>query len=239
MTLPAPGIVPHPGYSHTGWTKDNAAVNLNEKAKYTKATTITAAYESDISETEKAGYVKVSFDADKNGTIANNVKKDFWANPNKEVNLTDEAPAVTPNSGYIFIKWDHKLVDTFKSETTLKATYASAGDIKTQETEVFTKVTFDAGTNGKFAEGAQVNYWVNPDKEIVLPEPRVIPNKGFEHTGWDPALTPAKAYKTETTIKATYKEEISTTKIDGHQEIKFLAGDDGTFANNKKNIQFG
>ena len=241
LTIPAPGIVPHPGYSHTGWTKPSdvagqnpITVNLNEKAKYTKATTITAAYESDISETEKAGYVKVSFDADKNGTIANNVKKDFWVNPNKEVNLTDKAPTVTPNSGYIFIKWDHKLVDTFKSETTIKATYASAGDIKTQETDGFTKVTFDAGTNGKFAEGAQVNYWVNPDKEIVLPEPRVIPNKGFEHTGWDPALTPAKAYKTETTIKATYKEEISTTKIDGHQEIKFLAGDDGTFANNKK-----
>ena len=236
LTLPAPGIVPHPGYSHTGWTKDNAAVNLSEKAKYTKATTITAAYESDISETEKTGYVKVSFDADKNGTIAENAKKDFWVNPNKEVNLTDKAPAVTPNSGYLFIKWDHKLVDTFNKATTIKATYASAGDIKTEETDGFTKVTFDAGQNGKFAEGAQVTYWVNPDKELVLPEPRVIPNKGFEHTGWDPALTPAKKYAQETTIKATYKQEISTTKVDGHQEIKFLAGDDGTFADGKKEI---
>ena len=236
LTLLAPGIVPHPGYSHTGWTKDNAAVNLSEKAKYTKATTITAAYESDISETEKAGYVKVSFDADKNGTIANDAKKDFWVNPNKEVNLTDKAPAVTPNSGYLFIKWDHKLVDTFNKETTIKATYASAGDIKTEETDGFTKVTFDAGQNGKFAQGAQVTYWVNPDKELVLPEPRVIPNKGFEHTGWDPALTPAKKYAQETTIKATYKQEISTTEVEGHQEIKFLAGDDGTFADGKKEI---
>ncbi|WP_215506667.1 hypothetical protein [Peptoniphilus sp. EMRHCC_23] len=236
LTLPAPGIVPHPGYSHTGWTKDNAAVNLSKKAKYTEATTITAAYESDISETEKTGFVKVSFDANKNGTIADDAQKDYWVNPNKEVNLTDKAPVVTPNSGYLFIKWDHKLVAKFEQPTTIKATYASAGDIKTEETEGFTKVTFDAGTNGKFAEGAQVTYWVNPNKELVLPEPRVIPNKSFEHTGWDPALTPAKQYKEETTITATYKQEISTEKIDGHQEIKFLAGDDGTFADGKKAI---
>ena len=236
LTLPAPGIVPHPGYSHTGWTKNGAAVELNAPAKYTTATTITAAYESDISETEKAGFVKVSFDADKNGTIANNVKKDFWVNPNKVVNLTDKAPAVTPNSGYLFIKWDHKLVAKFEQVTTIKATYASAGDIKTEQTDGFTKVTFDAGENGKFAEGAQVSYWVNPDKELVLPEPRVIPNKGFEHTGWDPALTPAKKYTQATTIKATYKEEISTTPVEGHQEIKFLAGNDGTFADGKKEI---
>ncbi|MEJ8752475.1 Ig-like domain-containing protein [Lagierella sp. ICN-221743] len=236
LTLPAPGIVPHPGYSHTGWTKDNAAVELNTPAKYTKATTITAAYESDISETKKDGFVKVSFDAGKNGTIADNVKKDFWVNPNKKVDLTDKAPAVTPKSGYLFIKWDHKLVDTFNKATTIKATYASAGDIKTEQTDGFTKVTFDAGENGKFAEGTQVTYWVNPAKELVLPEPRVIPNKGFEHTGWDPALTPAKKYEQETTIKATYKQEISTTEVDGHQEIKFLAGDDGTFADGKKEI---
>ena len=234
LTLPAPGIVPHPGYSHTGWTKDNAPVNLNTATKYTKATTITAAYESDISEKEKTGFVKVTFDANKNGTFANDAKKDFWVNPNKEVNLTDKAPTVTPNSGYLFINWDHKLVAKFEQATTIKATYASAGDIKTEQTDGFTKVTFDAGQNGKFAEGAQVTYWVNPDKELVLPEPRVIPNKGFEHTGWDPALTPAKKYAQETTIKATYKEEISTTKVDGHQEIKFLAGDDGTFAEGKK-----
>lgn len=238
LTLPAPGIVPHPGYSHTGWTKDNAAVDLNKKAKYDKATTITAAYESDISETEKTGYVKVSFDADKNGKIADTVKKDFWVNPNKEVNLIDKAPTVTPNSGYLFINWDHKLVDTFKTETTIKATYASAGDIKTEQTDGFAHVKFNAGKHGSFATGATVEYWVNPEKPVVLPEPRVIAKDGYEHKGWDPEITPAKKYSKdkETTITATYTKLISTEKVDGHQEIKFLAGDDGTFADGKKEI---
>ena len=238
ITLPAPGIVPNPGYSHTGWTKNGAAVELNTPAMYKADTTITAAYESDISDSQKDGYVKVSFDADKNGTIANNVKKDFWVNPNKEVNLTDKAPEVTPNSGYLFIKWDHKLVAKFEQATTIKATYASAGDIKTEQTDGFAHVKFDAGRYGSFATGATVEYWVNPDKAVVLPEPRVIANKDYEHTGWDPAITPAKQYSKDstTTITATYNKLVSTEKVDGHQEIKFLAGNDGTFADGKKEI---
>ena len=245
LTIPAPGIVPHPGYSHTGWTKPSdvagqnpITVNLNEKAKYTKATTITAAYESDISETEKAGFVKVTFDVGTNGTIDAGAKKDFWVNPNKEVNLLDKAPTVTAKPGNIFIKWDHKLFDKFTESKTIKATYALAGDIKTEKTTGFAHVQFDAGVNGSFPSGTQVDYWVNPEKAVVLPEPRVIANNGYEHTGWKPALTPAKKYSKDstTTITATYNKIVSTEKIDGHQEIKFLAGDDGTFVDGKKEI---
>lgn len=238
LTVPAPGIIPNLSYSHIGWTKNGTAINLNEKAKYTEATTITAAYESDILNEEKAGFVKITFDAGTNGTIDAEAKKDFWVNPNKEVNLLDKAPTVTAKPGNIFIKWDHKLFDKFTESKTIKATYALAGDIKTEETTGFAHVKFVAGANGTFPSGTQVDYWVNPEKAVVLPEPRLIANKGYEHIGWDLALTPAKKYNASiiTTITATYKKLVSTEEIDGHQEIKFLAGDDGTFDDGKKEI---
>ncbi|MBU5670191.1 hypothetical protein KQI68_10150 [Peptoniphilus sp. MSJ-1] len=229
LTLPVPGIVPNPGYSHTGW---NPAVTTAKK--YENATTITATYDSDISDTEKDGFVKVTFKPGTNGTFeVNATERSVWVNPNKEVNLTNKAPVVTPKSGYIFTKWNHDLVAKFSTATEITAQYASAGDIKTEETEGFTKVTFDKGDHGEFVKDATTVYWVNPEKDLVLPAPGIVAAKGYTHTGWNPALTPAKKYANETTIKATYQADTSDTQVEGFNKVTFETdAENGTFENN-------
>ncbi|MFM9412792.1 Ig-like domain-containing protein [Peptococcus simiae] len=233
LTLPVPAVIPNAGYSHTGWKDTNGTVDLTQAKKYTAETTITATYDSDISEEKKDSYVKVTFNAGKSGSFAQDAKTVFYVNPNKEVNLSEKAPTPVANKGHAFTRWDKPLVDTFKTETTITALYVSEGDIKTEETEGFTKVTFDKGDHGEFVKDATTVYWVNPDKELVLPAPSIVAAKGYTHTGWDPALTPAKKYTQETTVKATYQADTSDTQVEGFNKVTFETNEaDGTFAGN-------
>ena len=145
----APGIVADTNYSFKTWTKPGEGTNaapvevaLESVAKYDKPITFTATYkanviddEKDIPGNEKDNFVKVIFDKGDHGKfvsgdgkaitseISTNVRK------NTEVDLTEKAPKVMPDSGYGHTGWkiDQEAINLAKVKvdkpTTITATY--------------------------------------------------------------------------------------------------------------------
>ena len=69
-------------------------------------------------------FVLVEFKAGDHGTIADTETTKYWVNPTKEVDLTEEAPEVTPTKkGVEHQGWDKALKAKFASETEITATY--------------------------------------------------------------------------------------------------------------------
>ncbi len=94
-------------------------------------------------------------------------------------------------------------------------TFKVAGDIvngdEQQPSDDYVKVTFDAGTNGKFANTTDSkSFWVNKNanpKKIVenLKKPAITPNEGYKFTGWDKEGT--TEITAEMTITAQYDQK--------------------------------
>ena len=119
----APGITPDTNYSFKAWNNGTEDVAENTVAIYTKATTFTATYESDISETEKTGFVKVTFAPGTDGKFISG-KTTTHVRKNKDVDLREKAPKVMPKTGYGHTGWDHDLAKVnVKEDTTITATY--------------------------------------------------------------------------------------------------------------------
>ena len=77
-------------------------------------------------------FVLVEFKAGTNGTFAADTTTKYWVNPNKEVDLTDKAPTVTPTkTGVEHQGWDKALKAKFAEATDITATYkATIQEIK-------------------------------------------------------------------------------------------------------------
>ena len=119
----APGIKADINYSFKAWNNGSADVAENTVAKYTEATTFTATYESDLSDKQKDGFVKVTFAPGKEGKFISG-KPTINVRKNKDVDLREKAPKVMPKTGYGHTGWDHDLAKVnVKEDTTITATY--------------------------------------------------------------------------------------------------------------------
>ena len=120
----------HETKTFAGWF--DGKTKLADKTGEVSETTFTAKYSEDIVPQKPgedkpnvpANFVLVEFKAGKYGTIADTETTKYWVNPTKEVDLTEEAPEVTPTKkGVEHQGWDKALKAKFTSETEITATY--------------------------------------------------------------------------------------------------------------------
>lgn len=189
--------------------------------------------------TKQEGYITVTFSTEANGKIKNSAEttKIVYVNPNKAVVLENQAPEVTPNTGFDFAGWDTSIERAiqYKDGDVIKAKYNTKGDVIPQQNPNGTDkpagyltVTFDKGEHGTLS--GKTVYYVKPNTEVTVPAPTVKPSVGFEFEKWDKELT--QTFNADTTITATYKskEDVipqkntdGSDKPDGYVIVKFKA----------------
>ena len=258
VEITAPKVTGKDGY--TPKTGDDAwNQKFVTKAKYEKDTTFVAQY--DFKENivpQKPGegkpvvpknYVKVHFKQGEHGTIDQNQTYIFWVNPEKEVDLTKNAPKVYAKSEYKYNAWDKGLKATFNTPTEITAQYKKkvvpgpnqpiVPGTQDPDTE-YVKVDFKADTHGKIKDGETKEYWVLKDETVDLKTPAVEANKNYVFKEWkEPVQT---KYSNDTTHNAVYvytgdnvvPQKPGENKPDvpsNFVEVVFEQGTNGTIAN--------
>ena len=209
----APKVTPEKGYSHIGWKPGLVG-------KFENNTDIVAQYSNNISDTPVEGWTELTFDQGDHGKFAKGAKNVKWVNPKADLKLSEIAPAIVADTNYSHDGWkdgetkvDLETAQKFETAKTFTATYKSNvlgkdehDKLPEDEKKNFVQITFDKGANGKFPKEAVTEVYVKKDVAVDLTEkaPTVIPNQGYGHSGWEPALK--GTFSTATTIKAQYKE---------------------------------
>lgn len=208
----APAVTPEKGYSHIGWKP--ALIG-----KFKNNTDIVAQYSNSISDKPVEGWTELTFDQGDHGKFAKGAKNVKWVNPKAELKLKDIVPAIVADTNYSLDGWkdgetkaDLEKAQKFETAKTFAATYKSNvlgkdeyDKLPEVEKKNFVQITFNEGKNGKFPKEAVKEVYVKKDVAVDLTEkaPTVIPNQGFGHSGWEPALK--GTFSEATTIKAQYK----------------------------------
>lgn len=190
-------------------------------AQYTDGTDVIPVPDPTNPPEKPEGYVTVKFDLDGKGTSTDT--KEFYVNPNKEVEIT--APTVTGINNYSqktgADAWSPTFITKAKyaKDKTFVAQYTFGKDIIPQKPgenkpvvpDNYVKVEFKKGDHGLISSEETTIYWVNPDKEVDLTDkaPKVVANAEYKHTGWDKVLK--DTFKNTTVITAQYKKKVETT----------------------------
>ncbi len=256
-----PDVKPDTGYEQNEWAilgatnyKDDLLItdDLIVKAKYTALDEIVPAIDGQGTPNKKPeGYITVKFSTETNGKIKDTDKTEklVYVNPNKAVKLADQAPKVTPNTGFDFADWDTQIDKRiqYSEGDTIKALYNTKGDVIPQERTDGTdkpagylKVIFDKGEHGNLT--GKTVYYVKPNKEVTVPAPTVNASIGWKQkTGdeaWDQKLTQIFTADT-TTITAKYeplKDIVPQEKTDksdkpfGYITVRFEADANGSLS---------
>lgn len=209
----APTVTPEKDYSHIGW-KPGLVGKFENNAE------IVAQYSNNISDTPVEGWTELTFDQGDHGKFAKGAKNVKWVNPKAELKLSEIAPAIVADTNYSLDGWkdgetkvELETAQKFETAKIFTATYKSNvlgkdeyEKLPEDEKKNFVKITFDKGANGKFPKEAVTEAYVKKDVEVDLTEkaPTVIPNQGYGHNGWNPALK--GTFSTASTITAQYKE---------------------------------
>lgn len=208
VTVPAPTVTPATGYKFDKWDKaltQKFTDNTTIKAEYKELGDIIPQEKKDGSDKPK-GYVTVKFEA-VNGTLSGTTV--YYVNPNKEVDLTNTANAITkrPNVGFTADggTWDRKLKATFKEGDVLRFTFKELPDVveitdgKTRP-EGYVRVDV---IPTYFAKNPTIkSYWVNPTTEVTIPPMAIQPlNDSVKFLGWDQPFTQQFKYHTNIVAK--------------------------------------
>ena len=211
-----PSVTANKEWKNTGWDKlENTEINakLEVTAQYLKKV-LTEKPTENIGE-----YVKVEFNEDEHGTIADTEIKTYWVLKDEVVSLTP--PTVTAKEGYAQKSgddaWSPKLATSYSSDTTHTAQYVYNGEdvIPQKDNEKpnnvpkdFVLVEFNQGAHGTIASTETTKYWVNPNVLVTLTPPKVKANSGYElergYNAWDKYLT--NIFTEATTITAQYRK---------------------------------
>ena len=213
LTDKAPKVTPAEGYSHIGWKP--ALIG-----KFADGTEIVAQYSNPISDNPVEGWTELTFDQGDHGKFAKGAKNVKWVDPKVDLKLKDIVPAIVADTNYSLDGWkdggnkaDLETAQKFETAKTFTAAYKSNvldkedyDKLTPEEKKNFVQITFDQGDHGKFPKEAVKEIYVKKDVAVDLTEkaPTVIPNQGYGHSGWEPALK--GTFKEATTIKAQYKE---------------------------------
>ena len=242
VEIGAPGVEPNKNFVFKGFFNGEEE-HSSAKKKYAKDVTYTAKYEDKSNESiipgdqqKPGGWVTISFSAGEHGTfeLVNGKQPTiaYHVNPEKEVVLKEKAPTVKDNDGYKFTKYDPD-VETARKYTTegqvITAQYKATVVTEDPNDTDYAKLTFIAGENGQFGQNAKTEIWVLKNEDVKFNAPKVNANEGFVFNGWNPELQTKYTEDKIHTAKYEPKSNISDTKVDGFQEVKFVAGDDGHF----------
>ena len=211
VTVTAPKVTANEEYKHVAWTYGTKVVKTLESVtdKFTEEkTTITAKYLKKVLDKEptedKDDYVKVTFNAENNGKLAEDKKeKSYWVLKDTPVSLTE--PTVTANTGWKFIKYEPAVKDSYSEDTVHKAQYKKIIVTEDPKDKDYVKVTFDPADQGTIKAGFNAEVWVLKDETIdpkdITPELDI--NEKYALEKWDPAVQ--NKYDKDTKHTAIYK----------------------------------
>ncbi|WP_311479730.1 InlB B-repeat-containing protein [uncultured Anaerococcus sp.] len=216
--LAKPDYTEENGYKFDKWDKEDATeikeADIVVKAKAKPLDDVIPKTTNDESEKPK-GYITVTFKTtDKGG----NIEKVLYLNPNKAVALETYAPEVVPKTGYDFACWDRPIKEKiqYEDKTVITAKFNEKGAVipktnpdgsENNQPEGYKTVCFEIeGQGGKIADNEVTVYYVNPAKEVTIPQPKTAAEIGYEFKEWDQDTTTAKKYKSDTTVKGYFKK---------------------------------
>ena len=251
--LKKPAYTEEDGYKFEKWDKEDAteikADDIVVKAISKPLGDVIPANKEDGSPNEKPdGYITVTFKTtDKGG----NIEKVLYLNPNKAVALEAYAPAVIPKTGYDSAGWDRPIKEKiqYEDKTVITAQFNEKGAVipktnpdgsENKQPEGYKIVTFviEPDEGGKIVDDEVKIYYVNPDKDVVVPQPKTQAYTGYVFEKWDKDTTTAKKYEEDTTVRGNFKklDDIIPEKKDdgtpnqkpeGYVTLTFEKGDHG------------
>ena len=253
--LVKPGYEAQTGYKFDKWDKEDSlvieAADIVVTAKATKLNNVIPEKKEDGTPNEKPeGYKEVTFvvkTGDEAKGLIEGVAK-FYVNPTKYVKINP--PATSANTGYEFGAWDKDatIPTVYDKDTTITGSFNGLKDIipktnpdgsENKQPKGYKTVTFVIeGKGGKIADKEVTVYYVNPAKEVTVPQPKTTAETGYEFDKWDQDTAKAKKYTDDTTVKGDFKkldDIIPSTddqgkpnaKPEGYVTVTFEKGDHG------------
>ncbi|EGS33701.1 hypothetical protein HMPREF9489_1017 [Finegoldia magna SY403409CC001050417] len=223
--LAKPAYDAQTGYKFDKWDKEDKlvieAADIVVTAKATKLDNVIPEKDENGKQNEKPqGYKEVTFvikDDDKDKGSIDGVAK-FYVNPNEFVTINP--PATKANTGFEFGAWDKNTLDNiqYKEDTTITGSFNGLKDVipktnpdgtENKQPDGYKTVTFviNPATGGKIADGEVTVYYVNPDKEVTVPQPATKAEKGYVFDKWDKdTVTTAKKYTVDTTVTGNFRK---------------------------------
>ena len=244
------------GYKFDKWNKEDSleikAADIVVTAKATKLDNVIPEKDKNDKPNEKPkGYKEVIFVVktgdEAKGSITGVAK--FYVNPTEYVTINP--PTTEAETGFVFGTWDKDatIPTVYKEDTTITGSFNGLKDIipktnpdgtENKQPEGYKTVDFviDPAEGGKIVDKEVTIYYVNPAKEITVPQPKTQAETGYEFKEWDQDTSEAKKYTEDTTVKGSFtklKDIIPGTDgegnknpiPDGYVTVTFVKGDHG------------
>lgn len=243
------------GYKFDKWDKDDSLViteDITVTAKSTKLGTVIPATGAPNEKPE--GYKEVVFkvkDTDQTKGSLEGVTK-FYVNPTEYVTINP--PTTKAYTGFEFGAWDYDTTrpTVYDKDRTIEASFNGLKDLipktnpdgtENKQPAGYKKVEFviDPATGGQIGKDEITVYYVNPEKEVAVPQPKTLAETGYVFEKWDQDTTTAKKYAEDTTVKGNFKkldDIIPSTdntgkpnaKPDAYITVTFDKGEHGTLS---------
>ena len=247
------------GYKFKEWDpKDDTiivATDIVVIAKATKLGTVIPKKDDDGNpNTRPEGYKEVTFVVktgdESKGSITGVTK--FYVNPNEYVTITP--PTTKAETGFEFGTWDKdtSIPRVYDKDTTITGSFNGLKDIipnkkpdgtENKKPDGYKTVTFviDPTTGGKIADNEITVYYVNPAKDVTVPQPKTNAETGYEFDKWDQDTSTAKKYTEDTKVKGNFKklediipstddQDKPNAKPEGYVTVTFDKGEHGTLS---------
>ena len=243
------------GYKFKEWDKkDDIVINTDIviTANATKLDNVIPEKDKNDKPNEKPnGYKEVTFVVktgdESKGSITGVAK--FYVNPTEYVKINP--PATSANTGYEFGAWDKDatISTVYDKDTTITGSFNGLKDIipnknpdgtENKKPDGYKTVTFviDPATGGKIADKEVTVYYVNPAKDVTVPQPKTTAETGYEFDRWDIDTTKATKYTEDKTVKGNFTklddiipstddEGNKNAKPEGYVTVTFDKGDHG------------
>ena len=233
-----PSVGENLGYKFEAWDKDET-LEIKDQDIVVKASSkpIDDVIPNDGNHEKPKDYVKVDFKTDGNGSLSGQLS--YFVNPTKEVTL--DIPKASPNTGFEFEAWDHNasMPSVYRVDTTITAYFNELNDVSTEPVEGYVEVSFvTQGEGGSIMDGQITKFYVNPEKEVILPPPSLNVEIGYVFNGWDFDTIQFVQYKENKVVTGTFAKlpdvipEVDENgnmndKPHGYVEVIFEKGDHG------------
>ena len=233
-----PSVGENLGYKFEAWDKDET-LEIKDQDIVVKASSkpIDDVIPNDGNHEKPKDYVKVDFKTDGNGSLSGQLS--YFVNPTKEVTL--DIPKASPNTGFEFEAWDHdaSMPSVYRVDTTITAYFNELNDVSTEPVEGYVEVSFvTQGEGGSIMDGQITKFYVNPEKEVILPPPSLNVEIGYLFNGWDFDTIQFVQYKENKVVTGTFAKlpdvipEVDgngnmNDKPHGYVEVIFEKGDHG------------
>ena len=254
LDLTYPGYDPKIGYEFEKWDPADEVIGDSDITVTAKANKLDKVIPDDGDpNTKPDGYKEVTFviktGDETKGSITSVAK--FYVKPNEYVKI--DPPATNANTGFEFGSWEKNttIPTVYDKDTTITGSFNELDAVipktnpngsENEQPAGYKTVTFVIeGQGGKIEDGEVKVYYVNPAKEVTVPQPKTSADTGYEFEKWDPdTVTTAKKYTEDTTVTGNFKElnniipsknpvtNQKNAKPEGYVTVTFDKGDHGS-----------